>query len=1005
MNNNFFQNNSQKSPYPYGYAEINQTKFQPPNIFQYQQPNFIPDEFMNLVSTLNFENEKLKDQLMAAYRRIWELKSKIKPKQTEELIKISSNTWHLRLPTGEIVPFIQVNLSKSCIVNLKHDGKFDAIFLIFNINGQFVNCVIPYKELMKNNVEPYLRGIIGNPADKYYRKLYVVNIFYSLISDIPNHEFINIPEKQGWNIINGQHLDFINIFSFPFCLKDYYNLSIAKRIFINTPFSLNDIKTHYSALLPQHWKYKLLVTIRTASILLYFFQKRNLKPTQFFIIEPANNINADSIKSLLLTSYNEELFVPPLSANTRTIKEELDTTNDGMVLFQDNFLNNERTGKFNSNIETINNDINGNNFDRSRHIISILSSNPTSLPYNLSARFLSFNDVDLISDETQIKTLHTFSSAFDYAFINGIRNNPQAFETELFQIINTYYANDFIGDMQYNSTVRIIMTSARILCNFGVINNDDISNIVRWLDEEEDWNLDSANAIINDFEKAVNQLIHSGRLPIVKQDNFISGKIMAFETKHHINFEKKVLKEIICPKMNTTHQITKIFNAYRTFDESTDDKKMYGTNGNRRNLKIDSTQTNVSVYSFSKNILDKESMEILYSAVNKDFLYPFNNIPKENFVPILLSANGKLVAGIQINSESDENFHTYVSGQTRSGKSFFLAQQAVLRAYNDDKVIIFDQDSSFSSKSLQKVFKENTSEIEEKYISRYDVTKRGIPVNLFTLVNCSNNAAKRDRIKGILTAGIKNFGENQNMILGKVISECLKSKSSLTILGIIEQIKNLSYEEKKSISKILPILSDIEELSVSLNTWSEFLDNQNPIIIISTDEDSMKKSTILIDMMLASLYNYKINDDDLRITVVIDELRDHNLTKESPIHTIMRKGNKHKLHMLVASQEYPEDKTVLGAIAGYAGMKVYFQQKEDCLSLAEKRINNSVKSTLKTLLPHFCVIEGNFFNSSASANTHATFYGKSAEFGLISSSIPEEKFDLSKLDLDALFNQ
>lgn len=166
----------------------------------------------------------------------------------------------------------------------------------------------------------------------------------------------------------------------------------------------------------------------------------------------------------------------------------------------------------------------------------------------------------------------------------------------------------------------------------------------------------------------------------------------------------------------------------------------------------------------------------------------------------------------------DENFHTYISGQTRSGKSFFLAQQAVSRAYNGDKVIIFDQDGSFSEKAIQKVFKENAAEIEERYISRYDVSQTGIPVNLFTLEACSNNTTKKDRIKGILTAGIKSFGENQNMILGKAVSELLKSKSSVTLLSITEQIKSLSFEKEKSISKLLPILNDIEELSMSQNT-------------------------------------------------------------------------------------------------------------------------------------------------------------------------------------------
>lgn len=55
--------------------------------------------------------------------------------------------------------------------------------------------------------------------------------------------------------------------------------------------------------------------------------------------------------------------------------------------------------------------------------------------------------------------------------------------------------------MQYNNTVKILTTSARLLNNFEILSNGDIENIIKWLDDEEDWTLDFANAIINDFEK------------------------------------------------------------------------------------------------------------------------------------------------------------------------------------------------------------------------------------------------------------------------------------------------------------------------------------------------------------------------------------------------------------------------------------------------------------------------------------------------------------------------
>jgi hypothetical protein len=69
-------------------------------------------------------------------------------------------------------------------------------------------------------------------------------------------------------------------------------------------------------------------------------------------------------------------------------------------------------------------------------------------------------------------------------------------------------------------------------------------------------------------------------------------------------------------------------------------------------------------------------------------------------------------------------------------------------------------------------------------------------------------------------------------------------------------------------------------------------------------------------MMLASLYEYKQHDRDARYTVILDEIEDLCLEKESPISTILRKGGKHHLSMLLASQEFSVEKYKLGKIIG-----------------------------------------------------------------------------------------
>ena len=65
-------------------------------------------------------------------------------------------------------------------------------------------------------------------------------------------------------------------------------------------------------------------------------------------------------------------------------------------------------------------------------------------------------------------------------------------------------------------------------------------------------------------------------------------------------------------------------------------------------------------------------MEILNDCLHDDYFFPLHDIPEHDFIPLICNLDGTKTAGIRMTSESDENFHIYVSGMTRYGKTYFL---------------------------------------------------------------------------------------------------------------------------------------------------------------------------------------------------------------------------------------------------------------------------------------------------------------------------------------------
>ena len=73
-------------------------------------------------------------------------------------------------------------------------------------------------------------------------------------------------------------------------------------------------------------------------------------------------------------------------------------------------------------------------------------------------------------------------------------------------------------------------------------------------------------------------------------------------------------------------------------------------------------------------------------------------------------------------------------------------------------------------------------------------------------------------------------------------------------------------------NRLEPLFEDIDHCGMTNNSWGNFLGNSRKIIVIHTDSMFTEKGNQIIDMMLATLYNYQCENYSVPLDVFIDEI-------------------------------------------------------------------------------------------------------------------------------------
>jgi len=830
------------------------------------------------------------------------------------------------------------------------------------------------------------------PFARKGRNVSVRKQFESFLLDLrecPNKKFLMIPKHAGGVTLPNGITTYISADSVIPGLEDQFPIEVREHQMVKHLLPLKDTAAIYRKALPNCLEATLATTVRIESILLPLFGAEGLHPDRGFSISYTNESVKEAVIALTKRKNYTSTVVQALTAHITKVRKELAAANDVPVLFSYSGIF-EEGNKLKDAFKEVMWDITGENGaeDKTRKIIVFITDRPESIPDDYPVYYINCGD-DIIPKNVPV--LQRLSGMSDYAFKEYIYNNPDAVR----QLVNdgTKAARHIVSTFRnvvVTDTMIMTMATAHILKRLGVVTGSDLRGIIRWFRMDATSRSTMSDAICREFKSAVSGAILSGELTITRQIGppyYTDDGHTAFiaENDRSINMDEDVVKNVIISKLNT-RSIVKM-------NKHINEKGLLkGKHTNKRKLKVaydagvlDETE----VFSYSRAVLNADAKAFVDDIIDNEYWFNVGDYPA-GFVPVLYNKDGTRAAGYVFKPEQDDNPHEGYFGYTRSGKTFAMTNRSIQKVVVEgaDAVIIFDQTGGFSTAEVDKHI---GKELREQYFSFWNVYEDGVPVNLLDLRGCLSYKEKKERLTRIYAIMSRSLGSYQEQILKYAVKDMLydmKNNPDITILDIKNYIVQynddgeivLDEAHKKLRLKLMAVLDELEDMPQRKNNWGEFLKEQGkPIVVISTGADNVGKGSEIIDMMLENLYSYKQCYPDSRYTVVIDEAQDLYLHEKGAVNVLLRKGGKHRITMLLASQSFPDSNVQFGKVVGNCGRLRSYHPKADDLKRTAEYFNCG-RDEVDSLKQGECYDKGTFWSRYRSENVITTLKGKTVKF-------------------------
>ena len=855
-----------------------------------------------------------------------------KPKVFEErrLIK-RDGCYFVQERNGREVPVGYLKATEKTVVNPQEDGSFDCMLCSLLENGQTESRKeqFPRLDLLRNRIMPHLWKFHPNidcPAE------YITAAFYEELRDGDDVTTLTLPAHSGWNCEEEQ-CTFVSAETMIPQLADYYADDIPMRKIPETNLDLAAAAQKLASIFPDNAGLKLLLTASTASLLLPFFPEEGYQPDRILLMRPESEPVA-KVATVCLS--NQDYFSTTtcsLSECKTVLQRVLNNVWDGMCVFCDLSYVENRSQRM-AGMDVLLQDLRcGQGINEiARHMIAVLSNNPGIYSSEMPLLFINLSGCPSVNGLGYLQqAIGDFHSALIHVLSTS--NPKHNFVTNAVRQLKEQVDEATMAEM--SGTERILRTTLCIMEFYGVFGSEDIAAICDALNRGDSDAFDSNLVVVNEFRMVFSAMIEDNTFAVANQFEppYYTGceKSVVLD-RDYVNLNEAVLNKVVA-HMETTKRRNVVLSALDAAG------KLHANNNYKRLLDIETAPgvvETVNLYSVPRAFLTPSCQAKLKAVRYADRLFDRAHFPS-GFLPLVCV--DEKAAGRVIDENSDEDDNLYVSGQTRSGKTFLLVQQAMIRAASGQQLIIFDQSGAFSSHELRKHL---SDKLVESAFSFWDIGQEGLPVDILSLDHCHTLREKKDRLFSVFSVAGRISGEVMGKLLRSRLTKIAKAIEAGEIHTLSDTLQFFDEDDPDQAeirTRLEEAFEDLDGLPVYQRDWGAFFGTQKPIVVVSTADDGIRKSAQHIDALLANLYAWKQYNQRDRFTVVLDEVEDFCLEKEGSVSTILRKGGKHRLSMMLASQEFSAEKDLLGKIIGNCATLAVFRPKDNNISELAKQLN------------------------------------------------------------------
>lgn len=389
-----------------------------------------------------------------------------------------------------------------------------------------------------------------------------------------------------------------------------------------------------------------------------------------------------------------------------------------------------------------------------RQISVVIADNLSNYSSEIPAYFMSLNDCPDVENNEEISQA---SGEFISALVKLLSNSDVTDNLITHSLRNIEHKSTGNEDCCCSSIM--LCATASILNHYKVISFDDLRDILIYLRGQSREMPDTENTITNEFRRVLSEEIASGDIEVATAESSLhfDPNNMVYVDEAYINLLAKTLDEKVLPELKTTRRRNKLLSALKACG------KFYSNNYYKRNLDIETSPgvtESFSVYSVNKGILDGKCQNKLKELEYFDYTFDKGQEPV-GFIPIIKLNSSNKMLGCVINESTDECESMYVSGMSRSRKTRFLVEQAVIHYKSGKKVVVIDQTNAFSPEELEK------HGVDKEKTIHWDIGSEGTPVDLLSLENCSTLTEKKNCLFSILAEAASITGEVQSKLLRK----------------------------------------------------------------------------------------------------------------------------------------------------------------------------------------------------------------------------------------------